>query len=62
MTIDPPSTLTGVVEHHDELVQFVYRAAGATGLVAEARALLAAAPGELAASFEQAVRASELAS
>jgi hypothetical protein len=62
MTIDPPATLHDVAEHHDELVQFVYRAAAAPGLVANARSLLAAAPTELAASFEQAMLASEFAS
>ena len=62
MTIYPPATLHDVAEHHDELVQFVYRATAAAGLVATARSLLAAAPSELAESFEQAVRTSELAS
>jgi hypothetical protein len=65
MTIDPPATLTGVsavVEHHDELVQFVYRATGAPGLLARARALLDTAPRELAESFEQAVRTAGFAS
>ncbi len=62
MTIDAPATLTDVTERHDELVQFVYRAAAAARLVANARSLLAAAPSELADSFEQAVRASEFAS
>ena len=62
MTIDLHATSPDVAEHHDELVQFVYRAAGASGLLANARALLAAAPGELAESFEQAVRASGFAS
>jgi hypothetical protein len=65
MTIDPPATLTGVaavVENHDELVQFVYRATGAPGLLAHARALLDTAPRELAESFEQAVRTAGFAS
>jgi hypothetical protein len=62
MTIDLHATLPGISEHHDEIVQFVYRAVGARGLLADARALLAAAPRELAESFEQAVRISGLAS
>ncbi|MEO5686243.1 MAG: hypothetical protein ABIR54_02700 [Burkholderiaceae bacterium] len=62
MTIDPHATGTDIAERHDDMVQFVYRAVGATGLLAHARALLDAAPKELAESFEQAVRSSGLAS
>lgn len=62
MTTDSLATLTDVTEHHDELVQFVYRATGAPGLLAHARSLLAAAPSDLAESFEQAVRTAGLAS
>jgi hypothetical protein len=65
MTIDHSATLTNaaaVVEHHDELVQFVYRATGAQGLLAQARALLDTAPRELAESFEQAVHTAGFAS
>src|SRR5438309_2043010 len=36
MTIDLPATLHDVTEHHDALVQFVYSAAGSTGLVENA--------------------------
>ena len=62
MTIDLHATGSGTAECHDDIVQFVYRAAGAPGLLARARALLDAAPKELAESFEQAVRTSGLAS
>jgi hypothetical protein len=62
MTIDLHATDLAAAECHDDMVQFVYRAAGATGLLAHARALLDAAPKELAESFEQAVRAAGLAS
>jgi len=64
MTIDPTATLptAAAVEHHDELVQFVFRATGAPGLLAHARELLDAAPRELADSFEQAMRTAGLAS
>ncbi len=47
---------------HDEVVQFLFHAAGAAPLLQRARALLAAAPTELNESFEQAVRVSGLAS
>ncbi|MBC7662396.1 MAG: hypothetical protein H7276_01160 [Caulobacter sp.] len=62
MTIDHDATLPDVAEHRDELVQFVYRATGAPGLLAHARALLDKAPRELAESFEQAVRTAGFAS
>jgi hypothetical protein len=62
MTTDLTATLADVAEHHDELVQFVYRAAAAPGLLANARVLLAAAPDELAESFEQALRRAGIAS
>jgi hypothetical protein len=62
MTTDPFATTHDIAEQHDEMVQFVYRAAGSRGLLADARALLDAAPRELAESFEQAVRSSGLAS
>ena len=42
----------------EEMVRFDFRCAAATGLLQQARALLDAAPSELAESFEQAVRAS----
>ena len=54
----PPAT----AEHHEEIVQFVFRAATTAGLLGNARALLDAAPKELADSFEQAVRGAGLAS
>lgn len=49
-------------QHPEEIVQFVFRSSAATGLLQRARALLDAAPRELNESFEQAVRASGLAS
>ena len=62
MTIDFPANSPELAEHPDALVRFVYRAAGAPGLLAHARTLLDAAPRELAESFEQAVRTAGLAS
>ena len=62
MTIDLHAPGLACAERHDDMVQFVYREAGATGLLAPARALLDAAPKELAESFEQAVRSAGLAS
>jgi hypothetical protein len=60
MTIEPDAD--AAPPQHDELVRFVFRAASAPPLLQRARALLAAAPAELSESFEQAVRASGLAS
>ena len=62
MTIDLPATHPAATEHHDEIVQFVFRSTASSDLLAHARALLGAAPRELAESFEQAVRTSGLAS
>jgi hypothetical protein len=62
MTIDLHATGCDTAERHDDMVQFIFSAAGATGLLAHARALLDAAPKELAESFEQAVRTAGLAS
>jgi hypothetical protein len=62
MTIDLHAIHPATRELHDELVQFVFRSAGSSGLLEGAREMLAAAPPELAESFEQAMRASELAS
>jgi hypothetical protein len=62
MTIDLHATHPATTEHHDEIVQFVFRSAASSGLLDGARALLDAAPKELAESFEQAVRTSGLAS
>ncbi len=59
MTIDRDAALAQ--PPHEEIVQFVFRAASAAPLLQRARALLAAAPAELSESFEQAVRASGLA-
>jgi hypothetical protein len=62
MTIDLQATFPATAEHHEEIVQFVFRAAVSSGLLKNARALLDAAPKELAESFEQAVRGAGLAS
>jgi hypothetical protein len=62
MTIDLPATHPAATEHHEEIVQFVFRSTASSGLLEHARALLGAAPKELAESFEQAVRSSGLAS
>jgi hypothetical protein len=62
MTIDLHATFPATAEIHDELVQFVFRSAVSSGLLKNARAMLDAAPKELAESFEQAVRTSGLAS
>ncbi len=61
MTIErdaPPATATDSAE---EIVRFVFGAEFAGSLLQGARAMLAAAPDELAESFEQAVLASGLA-
>jgi hypothetical protein len=62
MTIDLQAHFPATAEHSEEIVQFVFRSAVSTGLLQRARAMLDAAPSELAESFEQAVRASGLAS
>jgi hypothetical protein len=62
MTIELHANLPATAEYSEEIVQFVFRSAVATGLLQRARALLDAAPRELAESFEQAVRTSGLAS
>jgi hypothetical protein len=62
MTIDLHATAPAGTAFHDEIVQFVFRSAASSGLLDHARALLEAAPKELAESFEQAVRSSGLAS
>ena len=62
MTTDLQATLPATTEHHEEIVQFLFRSAASTGLLQRARAMLDAAPKELAESFEQAVRRSGLAS
>ena len=62
MTIDPPASLPAAPEPREELVKFVFRSAVSAGLLMNARAILDAAPRELAESFEQAVRTAGLAS
>ena len=62
MTIDLPATFPATTPHHEDIVQFVFRSAVSSGLLENARALLDAAPRELAESFEQAVRSAGLAS
>jgi hypothetical protein len=62
MTIDLQATFPATAEHHEEIVQFVFRSAVSSGLLRNARAMLDAAPKELAESFEQAVRSAGLAS
>jgi hypothetical protein len=62
MTIERNATAAAPEQPHEEIVQFVFRAAAATGLLQRARALLDTAPKELSESFEQAVRTSGLAS
>ena len=62
MTIDLPATHPAATEHHEEIVQFVFSSTASSDLLAHARALLGAAPRELAESFEQAVRGAGLAS
>ena len=55
MTTDLQATLPATTEHHEEIVQFLFRSAASTGLLQRARAMLDTAPQELAESFEQAV-------
>ena len=62
MTIDLHATFPATTAHHEDIVQFVFRSAVSTGLLQRARAMLDAAPKELAESFEQAVRTAGLAS
>ena len=62
MTIELHATFPTPPEPHEEIVRFVFRAAVASGLLTDARALLDAAPRELAESFEQAVRRAGIAS
>jgi hypothetical protein len=62
MTIDLHATLPATPAQHEDIVRFVFRSAVSSGLLENARAMLAAAPRELAESFEQAVRSAGLAS
>jgi hypothetical protein len=60
MTIELTASFPATAEHHEEIVQFVFRSAVSTGLLQRARAMLDAAPEELRESFEQAMRSSGL--
>ncbi len=62
MTIDLLAPLPAAAECHEDIVQFVFRSAMSSGLLTNARAMLDAAPKELAESFEQAVRTAGFAS
>ena len=62
MTIELHAPFPIPPEPHEEIVRFVFRAGVASGLLTNARALLDAAPRELAESFEQAVRRAGIAS
>ena len=62
MTIDLHATLPDPTEFPGDIVQFVFRSALSSGLLTGARAMLDAAPKELAESFEQAMRTAGLAS
>lgn len=62
MTIDLPATCPATAHHHEEIVQFVFRSALPGALLTHARAMLEAAPTELAESFEQALRRAGIAS
>ena len=62
MTIELHASFPAATEVHDEIVRFVFRAAVASGLLVNARAMLDAAPKELAESFEQAMRGAGIAS
>ena len=62
MTIELPASFPATTEVPEEIVRFVFRAAVSSGLLVSARALLDAAPRELAESFEQAMRGAGIAS
>ena len=62
MTIDLHATFPATTEQPEEIVRFVFRPAVSSGLLTNARAILDAAPKELAESFEQAVRTAGIAS
>ena len=62
MTIDLHATFPATTEHHEEIVQFVFRSALPGALLTNARAMLKAAPRELAESFEQTLRTAGFAS
>lgn len=57
MTIEPTAPAAFLpAQESAEITQFVFRAPSTSGVLQRARELLAAAPRELAESFEQAVR------
>ena len=62
MTIELHASLPAATQPHEEIVRFVIRAAASSGLLVNARAMLDAAPKELAESFEQAMRGAGIAS
>ena len=62
MTIDLPATLPVTTDLHEVIVQIGFRSALPSGLLQSARAMLDAAPRELAESFEQALRTAGFAS
>jgi hypothetical protein len=62
MTIDLHATFPATTACHEDIVQFLFRPAGSSGLLEKARAMLDTTPKELADSFEQAVRSAGLAS
>ena len=61
MTIEPTAPAAPfTAQEPAEITRFVFRAPTASGVLQRARELLAAAPRELADSFEQAVRGAGL--
>ena len=62
MTIELHASLPAATQPQEEIVRFVIRAAASSGLLVNARAMLDAAPKELAESFEQAMRGAGIAS
>jgi hypothetical protein len=61
MTIELDTPAPAPLNEAGEITRFVFRAPASNGLLQRARALLQAAPRELADSFEQAVRSAGLA-
>jgi len=61
MTIEPAAPAAPLsTQETAEITRFVFRAPSSSGVLQRARELLAAAPRELAESFEQAVRGAGL--
>jgi hypothetical protein len=61
MTIEPTAPAAPpTLQESAEITRFVFHAPSASGVLQRARELLAAAPRELAESFEQAVRGAGL--